>query len=172
MVAGLSVEKILISACLLGHKVRYDGNVMDSGHALIQIWQDEGRLVAICPEVAGGLAVPRPAAEIQGGDGRAVLSKQATVETETGKDVSNPFLSGAQQALAKCRSLGIRLAILKENSPSCGVHSIHDGSFSNRYSNGSGVTTTLLKQAGLMVFSEDEIQNVAEHLDRAESCAS
>jgi uncharacterized protein YbbK (DUF523 family) len=166
------VEMILISACLLGHKVRFDGKVMEPGHTLIQAWQDEGRLVAFCPEVAGGLAVPRPAAEIQGGDGRAVLSQQATVETKTGKDVSNHFLSGAQQALVQCRSHGIRLAILKENSPSCGVHNIHDGSFSGRHINGSGVTTMLLKQAGLMVFSEDEIQSVAERLDRAESCTS
>ena len=173
MAAGLKVEKILISACLLGRKVRYDGKIIDSVHALIQAWQAEGRLVPFCPEVVGGLTVPRPAAEIQGGVGSDVLSHQSTVATEEGKDVSEAFLSGAQHALAQCRADGIRLAILKENSPSCGVHSIHDGSFTGRQIGGSGVTAALLKQAGLMVFNENEIQSADEYLvSRAASCAS
>lgn len=168
VVAGLSVEKILISACLLGQRVRYDGYVSASKHALLKTWQSEGRLVPFCPEVAGGLTVPRPAAEIQHGNGDDVLSHRTKVATRQGADLSSAFLSGARQALALCSTNDIRIAILKENSPSCGVHEIHDGSFSGHLHAGHGVTAALLKQSGLSVFNEHELQHVAHLLEDAE----
>jgi len=158
------MEKILVSACLLGHKVRYDGKAIDAQHVQLEEWQREGRLVPFCPEVAGGLAVPRPAAEILSGNGADVVAGRATVATRNGVDVSAAFLSGARQALASCQREIIRIAILKENSPSCGVHATHDGSFSGQLRNGPGVTAALLRQAGLRVFSEHEIRQVAELL--------
>lgn len=164
LAADLNMEKILVSACLLGHKVRYDGRAIDAQHAQLEEWQREGRLVPFCPEVAGGLAVPRPAAEILSGNGADVMAGTATVATREGVDVSAAFLAGAGQALASCHRESIRLAILKENSPSCGVHAIHDGSFSGQLRDGTGVTAALLKRAGVRVFSEHEIRQVAEWL--------
>ena len=167
------MEKLLISACLLGQKVRYDGRIPDYGESrLIRQWQDDGRAVPFCPEVAGGLQVPRPAAEIQSGDGSDVLSGATSVATNSGNEVSAHFILGARLALEACQAHSILIAVLKENSPSCGVRQIHDGSFSGTLRTGQGVTTALLRQSGITVFSENELSNVAEMLRRVESCAS
>ena len=167
------MEKLLISACLLGQKVRYDGRVLPAqGDGLIRRWQEEGRLVPFCPEVAGGLPVPRPAAEIQGGDGSDVISGEVHVATVSSIKVSAHFISGAQQALETCRKQGITLAVLKERSPSCGVHLIHDGSFSGRTRAGQGVTTATLRQAGIEVFSENELDLIDECLRGIRTCVS
>jgi len=92
------MQKILVSRCLLGHRVRYDGGASGPFDQL-QRWIDEGRVVPLCPEVAGGLPTPRAAAEIPGGQGGEVLDGQAAVITTEGEDVSAQFLSGAYQAL-------------------------------------------------------------------------
>lgn len=98
------MERILVSACLMGRKVRYDGAAKTSGDALLAAWWREGRLVPFCPEVEGGLPVPRPAAEIEGGaGGEAVLSGAARVLTAGGADVTEAFLAGARAALAAAR---------------------------------------------------------------------
>ena len=94
------MSPILISACLLGHKVRYNGSDAATGHALLAQWQREGRAVMVCPEIAGGLATPRPAAEITAGRGGAsVLQGLARVVVADGSDVTPAFVAGAQQAL-------------------------------------------------------------------------
>ncbi|EKT4467192.1 DUF523 domain-containing protein [Pseudomonas putida] len=148
--------KVLVSACLLGQPVRYDGR--DSGHPdLLQRWQAEGRVVALCPEMAGGLPTPRPPAEIPGGQGGAVLDGQAQVVTVAGSDVSAAFLTGARQALALVRQHGIRVAVLKSGSPSCGNRLTYDGTFSGVKVAGEGVTTALLRREGVQVFSELEL---------------
>ncbi|ORL67637.1 DUF523 domain-containing protein [Pseudomonas putida] len=148
--------KVLVSACLLGQSVRYDGR--DSGHPdLLQRWQAEGRVVALCPEMAGGLPTPRPPAEIPGGQGGAVLDGQAQVVTVAGSDVSAAFLAGARQALALVRQYGIRVAVLKSGSPSCGNRLTYDGTFSGVKVAGEGVTTALLRREGVQVFSELEL---------------
>jgi len=95
------LPKVLVSACLLGQPVRYDGRT--SGHPeLLQRWQAEGRVVPLCPEVAGGLPTPRAPAEIPGGQGAAVLDGDRQVLTVSGEDVSAQFIAGAQQALDWC----------------------------------------------------------------------
>lgn len=151
------MEKILVSRCLLGHAVRYDGGA-HGPIELLRRWQAEGRLVALCPEVAGGLPTPRPPAEIPGGQGAAVLDGTLTVRTVEGGDVSAAFLAGAQAALELVRTHGIRLAVLKARSPSCGNRENYDGSFSGRRVAGEGVTAAALRRAGVQVFSEEELE--------------
>lgn len=141
------MEKILISACLVGQPVRYD-----AGHCLIKddliaTWQAEGRLVSICPEMAGGLPAPRPPCEI----------REGRVLDQVGEDWTKEFDAGAQQALKLVAEHQIKYALMKERSPSCGVNLIYDGTFTSRRIEGSGLTTRILKQAGVRVFSENEL---------------
>ncbi|RME74260.1 MAG: DUF523 domain-containing protein, partial [Planctomycetota bacterium] len=142
------MERILVSACLLGHEVRYDGGHCAQG-GLLARWQAEGRLVPLCPEVAGGLGVPRPPAEIEGGDARAVLAGRARVRRIDGVDVTAAYLRGADAAAALCRREGIGVAILKEGSPACGVRRVRDGSFQGRRVAGRGVVAERLARDGI-----------------------
>ena len=157
------MEKILVSRCLLGHRVRYDGGASGPYDQLRQ-WLDEGRVVPLCPEVAGGLPTPRAAAEIPGGQGGQVLDGQAAVITTDGEDVSAQFLSGAYQALELVRAHGIQIAVLKANSPSCGNLLTYDGTFSGVKVSGEGVTAALLKRHGVRVFNELELADAAAAL--------
>ncbi|MEV0619053.1 DUF523 domain-containing protein [Nonomuraea sp. NPDC050404] len=164
------MEKILVSACLMGRRVRYDGGAKTSSDAWLARWREEGRLVPFCPEVSGGLPVPRLAAEIEGGaGGAAVLSGAARVLATDGSDVTAEFVAGAQGALAVARAHGIRMAVLKEGSPSCGALSIYDGSFEGRRVAGQGVTTSLLELNGIRVFDEARLPEAAEHLRTVEA---
>ena len=147
------MQKILVSRCLLGHRVRYDGGA-SGPFDLLEQWIAEGRVVPLCPEVAGGLPTPRAAAEIPGGQGGEVLDGVAAVITTDGEDVSAQFLDGARQALALVQRHGIRVAVLKANSPSCGNLLTYDGTFNGVKVNGEGVTAALLKRHGVQVFSE------------------
>lgn len=157
------MQKILVSRCLLGHRVRYDGGASGPFDQLQQ-WLDEGRVVPLCPEVAGGLPTPRAAAEIPGGQGGEVLDGQALVLTAEGEDVSAQFLNGAYQALELVHKHGIRIAVLKANSPSCGNLLTYDGTFSGVKVSGEGVTAALLKRHGVQVFSELELAEAAAAL--------
>lgn len=149
------MHHVLLSACLLGRPVRFDGAHKRSASAVLQRWLAEGRVVPLCPEVAGGLPVPRPAAEIaHGASGAQVMAGDARVLTRFGDDVSEAFAAGARQALALARAHGIRVAVLKDGSPSCGSKTIHDGTFTGTRVAGTGVTAALLREAGVQVFSE------------------
>lgn len=150
------MRKILISACLLGDKVRYDGGDCQQDSEMLAKWQKEGRLVPFCPEVAGGLTVPRLPAEIQP-DGRVI-----NIERE---DVSGAFQSGAEKTLQLCREQNVTIAILKEGSPSCGSSQINDGSFTKIKIDGIGITARLLRDDGVQVFSENELEKVAALLE-------
>jgi len=149
-------DKILISGCLLGQKVRYDGKGKAIQSDLLKQWQQEQRLISVCPEVIGGLPVPRAPAERQG----------QKVMTNDGDDVTQAFVSGAEQALALCKQHHIRFALLKESSPSCGSNTIYDGTFSDRKINGQGICSQLLQQHGIQVFSELTINQLVELLDK------
>lgn len=142
-------EKVLVSACLLGLSCRYDG-----GHrGGIRI--PEGLCpIPVCPEQLGGLPTPRPQARLLGGDGRQVIRGKAKVINSDGQDVTEPFLKGAREALKLCRLLGIRRAVLKEKSPSCGVRRVWIG---DELQEGCGVTTALLIEAGVEVVSSEEV---------------
>jgi len=150
------MEKILVSRCLLGHRVRYDGGA-HGPFDLLGVWQSEGRIVPLCPEVAGGLPTPRPPAEIPGGQGGAVLDGRVAVVTVGGEDVTTAFVAGAEAALELIARHGIRLAVLKARSPSCGNLENYDGSFSGARVAGEGVTAAALKRAGVAVFNETEL---------------
>jgi len=159
-------NKILVSACLLGQPVRFDGQAKEIKHAILQRWQEQGRLLAICPEVSGGLPVPRPSAEIIACSAEDVIDGRCQVLTEDGDDVTRYYICGAQHTLILCRQQRIRMAILKENSPSCGSAQVYDGSFNAKLTTGMGVTTALLRQNGITVFSEHEIEQ-AEQFSRS-----
>jgi uncharacterized protein YbbK (DUF523 family) len=148
-----SIEKILISACFLGERVRYNGIAQRLSSQLLQQWKTQGRLVAICPEVISGLPVPRPPAEIN-----QDTEKVMTIESV---DVTEQFTQGAQQALVLCKKHNVKFALLKESSPSCGSNTIYDGTFSQKKINGEGITTTLLREHGIEVFSENSIEKLA-----------
>jgi uncharacterized protein YbbK (DUF523 family) len=160
------MNKILVSACLLGNKVRYDANDVPTESNLLDVWKNEGRLIAFCPEVAGGLSVPRLPAEIQSDDGNAVLDGTAKVFDNQGNDVSEFFINGAKQALETATSNNVKVAILKEKSPSCGSSFIYDGTFSSVSKVGQGVTTALFERNGIKVFSDLEIEKAAEYLEK------
>lgn len=113
-------------------------------------------MIIICPEVTGGLPVPRPPAEIQANK-RVINIK--------GEDVTSAFEQGAQKALALCKQHNICIAILKESSPSCGSSLIHDGNFSHTKVSGQGITTKLLEKNGIHVFSENDLDQVAASLE-------
>jgi len=151
-------DKILISRCFLGDKVRYNGEQKRLEQSLITLWQQQNRFVAICPEVSGGLSVPREPAEQN-------LARDQ-VFTQTGVNVTMQFNEGAQQSLALCKKHHLRFALLKESSPSCGSTLIYDGSFSNKKISGQGVTSRLLTQAGIKVFSEHNLAALAKLLDK------
>ncbi|KAF0867491.1 DUF523 domain-containing protein [Pseudomonas sp. LD120] len=157
------MHKILVSRCLLGHRVRYDGGASGPFDQLAN-WLQEGRVVALCPEVAGGLPTPRAAAEIPGGQGLQVLAGKARVLTTEGEDVSAQFLSGAHQALELVKEHRIRVAVLKASSPSCGNLLTYDGTFTGVKVQGAGVTAALLAQHGVQVFSELQLAEAAAAL--------
>jgi uncharacterized protein YbbK (DUF523 family) len=160
------MEKVLVSACLLGNPVRYDGLVLILKDETLTHWLGQGRLIPICPEVAGGLPVPRPRSEIINGDGRLVLNGRTGVINCNGQDVTTCFVAGAHKALELARSHDIKLAVFKEGSPSCGTGYVHDGSFSGIRKSGKGVAAALLEKNGIRVFSEREISEAEKFLEK------
>jgi len=138
------MEKILVSACLLGDKVRYDGG--SNPVTFLDELSKHFEIVPFCPEVQGGLPTPRDPAEIVG----------SLVMTKAGKDVTANYNDGAQKALTLCKFFGIRYAILKDGSPACGPRQIHDGKFDGIKIDGLGVTARLLVANGIKVYAETD----------------
>lgn len=122
-----------------------------------------------CPELAGDLAVPRPAAEINGGSGSDVLDGNATVVTSDGDTVTENFLRGARETLAFALQNKVTMAILKQRSPSCGSREIYDGRFANRRIPGEDVTAAFLRRNGIAVFDETQLQRAADWLAARDS---
>jgi len=151
------LRKILVSSCLLGHKVRYDGKHSASGDQLIQQWSDRGMIVPFCPEVAAGLPIPRPAVEIISQQPLQLQDSQAT-------DYTQAFIKGAKMALQLAQRHNIDCVLLKSKSPSCGRDLIYDGKFQQQLVSGHGVTVKLLMQHQIKVFTELELPEMAEHL--------
>ena len=142
------MEKILISACLVGDKCKYDGHTNYT--PLIKDLLEKYELVPFCPEVEGGLPTPRKPSERKGDK----------VVNNAGNDVTRNFQLGAEKALNICKYLNIKIAILKENSPSCGVNQIYDGNFNKKLIKGEGVTTELLRKNGITVYTENQIEEL------------
>ena len=146
------MEKVLISACLIGENTKYNGgnNFIKSVEKLYPLCD----LIIICPEVMSGLKTPRSPSEIKN---RKVINK-------ANKDVTSFFKSGASLITYIAEQNNVKYALLKENSPSCGVHHIYDGTFSNNLIKGNGITTQELIKKGIQVFSEKEIDKLIEIL--------
>ena len=119
---------ILVSACLLGHKVKYNGRDDNTQELLLQ-YNERGHFLAVCPECFAMLPVPRPKMEIQQGTGRQVIAGRAKVADINGMDTTAYMLTGADKVLKIAEAYHAKVAILKEGSPSCGVHRIYDGSY-------------------------------------------
>lgn len=138
---------VLVSACLLGEPCRYDGKAQPCD-AVIEMAETR-ELVPVCPEAAGGLPAPRAPSEIQP-DGRVVDAE--------GIDRTAAFEAGARETLRIAIAHGCKQAILKENSPSCGVRAIYDGTFSGKLVPGKGKTAALLEEADIGVHSDQELR--------------
>ncbi len=144
---------LIISACLAGKKCRYTGDGFD--YPALRKLVEEGKAIPVCPEVLGGLPVPREPNEIVGGNGFDVLDGKAQVLTNRGAETTVAFMRGAAKVLAVARKNGTRVAILKERSPSCGSTMIYDGTFKNRGIPGCGCTAAALLREGVRVYSEE-----------------
>ena len=141
----------LVSACLIGVNCNFEGrNCLN-----LKLFEEFAMsdLFPVCPEVLGGLPIPRVPAEIKGGDGSDVLNGKAKVVNEKGVNVTSEFLRGASEVLRIAQSIGAKEALLTEKSPSCGCGVIFDGTFSNKFIDGDGVTAALLKKNGVKVTS-------------------
>ena len=138
------MEKILVSACLLGVNCKYnDGN--NYNEKVMEYLKDK-EIIPICPEIMGGLPTPRLASERIGDK---VINKE-------GKDVTSNFLKGAQETLELAKKLGVKKALLKAKSPSCGYGKIYDGTFTDTLIDGNGVTAELLKNNGFSILTEKD----------------
>jgi len=160
--------KVLVSSCLLGEDVRFDGNnssiAMGSSFTFAQkeTFMDilcDNEIFSFCPEVSGGLGTPRLPAEI------VSAVKPFKVETNNEEDVTIPFLIGAKNALEMCLNDDIKIALLKSKSPSCGNIKIYDGTFSNTLVEGQGLTAKLLDENGIKVFNETQLEELKEFIE-------
>lgn len=145
---------ILVSACLAGENVKYSGG--NNAIPLLCQWIEKHRddVLLVCPEVMGGLPVPRLPAEIQR---HGANPEDCRVVNKAGDDVTEQFRLGAEKVLELIKAHHISTAILKGNSPSCGDKNIYDGSFTGKLISGSGVTASLLIENGVEVFSEKDV---------------
>ena len=146
----MSMEKLLISACLAGENCKYSGGNNFIGETALASLGDKYELVSACPEVMGGLSVPRIPCERIG----------ARVMNERGEDVTAQFKAGAELTANICERQGVKKALLKEKSPSCGSGRIYDGTFSHTVIAGDGVTAERLRALGIALFGESEIEKL------------
>ena len=142
--------KLLVSACLLGLRCRYDGRAKPD--AAVLALGERHQLVPCCPEQLGGLPTPRSPSEWQG----------ARIVNRAGMDVTEAYLRGAEEAVSLARTLGCELAILKERSPACGCREVYDGSFSGVLIPGKGSAAAALEAAGVPVFGESELDSLRQ----------
>ena len=164
------MQHVLVSACLLGVPVRYNGADVASNSEILQRWIQDGRVIAVCPEVDAGLPMRRPAAEVSdAASGNGVLAGTARVFEKTGSDVTREFVAGAERVAEVARQHGIRLAILKEGSPSCDSSFTYDGSFAGVRIPAPGVIAARLIEAGVRVFSEAQLAEAELFLAQVEA---
>ena len=138
--------KIMVSACLLGQKCKYNGGDNRSGRVMAFLEGHE--VIPVCPEVAGGLPVPRPSCEIVNG----------VVRTASGASRDREYREGAEKCLQMAREEEIDLAVLQSRSPSCGVNQVYDGTFSGKLTDGSGIFASLLRENGFRTVDVSDLQ--------------
>jgi uncharacterized protein YbbK (DUF523 family) len=144
---------VLVSACLIGEACRFDGRSKRSERVLAAL---EGKeVVPVCPEVGGGLPIPRAPVELSGGTGVDVWAGRArALEREAGVDRTDAFLRGARLALEAARKFGATVALLKEKSPSCGTQRVYEAGVLR---DGEGITAALLRSEGITVLSDEDL---------------
>lgn len=145
---------VLVSACLMGENCKYNGGnnyVKD-----IELIKTKANLVSVCPEVDGGLSVPRSPSEIRG----------ERVVAKSGEDVTEYFVKGAELALETAKKHSCKIALLKAKSPSCGTGMVYDGSFEGVLCEGDGVTALLLKKNGIKVLNETQIDELLHYIEQ------
>jgi uncharacterized protein YbbK (DUF523 family) len=147
-------QPILVSACLLGIQTRYDGQAKRNKKVLSYLQANDLIPIPVCPEQLAGQPTPRPATRFACGNGEQVLDGRGSVVTMTGDNMNHIFVHGAQETLKIARLCGCTRALLKERSPSCGVHQIH---LNDRIIAGQGVSCALLRREGLHVCSEEDL---------------
>ncbi len=147
--------KYVVSACLAGQACRYDGksNVCDAVRLLVK----QGKAVAVCPEVLGGLPTPRTPCELQETAQGGYAPLQKRVVTAQGQDKTEAFVRGALLALEQAQKAGCTMAIVKSRSPSCGAHGVYDGSFTKKLTAGQGIWAHMLTQAGFHLYTEENL---------------
>lgn len=144
--------KIAVSACLMGEPCRYDGKACTQEDVVALSCHHE--IVALCPELLGGLDAPRSPCEMVEVEGVPhVIDAQ-------GNDFTSAFFDGAEKALAQAQEQGCEVAVLKSKSPSCGSGLVYDGTFSGVLCAGEGVTARLFRAAGIRVLDEDHVQSL------------
>lgn len=139
------MESILVSSCLLGSNCKYNG-LNNKNDKVLEYIKDK-KVIPICPEIMGGLPIPRTPSEI----------KNNKVITKEGIDVTNNYKKGAEEALYLAKIFNVKKALLKSKSPSCGKNKIYDGSFTSTIIEGNGITTKLLIENGIEVITEEEL---------------
>ena len=159
--APIQQKKILVSACLLGLDTRYNGVCKKNKTVTDFLISDGWVIIPVCPEQLAGLSTPRSASRFQKGDGHSILSGEGLVVNSQNEVMNEIFIKGADQVKKISMMNGCKLALLKERSPSCGVHQIY---LEDKIVAGSGVTTALLRESGVAVFNEDEIGALSEFL--------
>ncbi|MDD4199906.1 MAG: DUF523 domain-containing protein [Eubacteriales bacterium] len=153
------MKKILVSECLYGGRiVRYDGGEKAETDPIFLKWKEEGRLIAICPEVFGGLPTPRP-------DSQRVGEKVMSCK---GTDVTKEYTKGAEEALRLAKENDVIFCVMKQDSPSCGSKTIYDGTFTDTKIPGQGLAVEYLRNAGFKVFGEEDLEEAAKYLAEKE----
>ncbi|MEX3016835.1 DUF523 domain-containing protein [Gymnodinialimonas hymeniacidonis] len=167
---GGFVEKVLISSCLMGARVRYDGKAKTLDDQLLATWRAEGRLISLCPEMAAGLPTPRAPAEIApGATAEAVLRGRGAIYDKDGLDMTADFVNGANLALEVAQESGCRFALLTDGSPSCGSTRVYSGDFNGQTHEGEGVVAARLRAGGVRVFAQHQLNDLARAIEEAEN---
>jgi uncharacterized protein YbbK (DUF523 family) len=144
-IAKEGMQMDIVSACLCGINCKYNGKNNLNKDLKERVMR--GELLPVCPEVLGGLSIPRMPCEIRIG----------RVYAKDGRDVTEKFTDGARKTLAIAKAAGAKKAILKQRSPSCGCGKIYDGSFTGKIIEGDGITATLLKQNGIEILTDEDL---------------
>ncbi|MDU4882282.1 DUF523 domain-containing protein [uncultured Clostridium sp.] len=145
----------LISACLCGVNCKYNG--LNNYNEICDKLFTSGKAILVCPEQLGGLPTPRIPSEIIGESSNILNNNNGSVIDKNGNDVTPQFVKGAKETLQIAKKLNIKKAILKDGSPSCGVHYIYNGNFNGSKIKGMGITAQLLKESSIDIISELEL---------------
>lgn len=167
------MQKIFVSACLMGARVRYDGHAKTLEDQLLATWRAEGRILALCPEMAAGLPSPRAPAEIAPGvTAQEVLNGRGGIFDKNGMDVTHEFKTGAELALELVQSHHCRFALLADGSPSCGSTYVHAGTFDGQKHSGQGIVAAMLRDAGIAVYAPTQLRDLARAVEEAENTSA